>query len=355
MLVTRKLIEIQHRTQSPSTKACRQDRRWLGIGLLALLAVFLAGGLVQAQELLARATDILHHKTATSPYYTVDTVPAFSGQPYVVINRNTPYFQGSDLSVHSYSRYSELDSWGRCKVAKACIGRDIMPKAPRGQIGQIKPSGWHTVRYSGVDGKYLYNRCHLIGYQLAGENSNPRNLITGTRYLNMQGMLPFENLVADYVKETGNHVMYRVTPIYSGRSLVAHGVLMEGLSVEDGGAGVSYCVFCYNAQPHIKINYATGESSASSGYGETKPATQRPNRGQTSMRHDYAAGATSAAQGYSAGNSSGGYVLNIRSKRFHKPTCSSVTQMKAKNQRASNASREALISEGYKPCGSCRP
>lgn len=190
----------------------------------------------------------------------VQSVPAFSGDPYVIINDNIPEFSRSDMTTDAYEYYSALDALGRCGYAMACIGLDIMPTEDRGSIGQVKPTGWQTVKYDFVDGKYLYNRCHLIGYQLTGENANEQNLITGTRYLNVEGMLPFENLIADYVKETGNHVLYRVTPIYDGSNLVARGVQMEAISVEDNGAGICFHVYAYNHQPGVVIDYATGES-----------------------------------------------------------------------------------------------
>lgn len=189
-----------------------------------------------------------------------ETIPPFSGEAYVAINGNVPFFVEEEITTESYEYYSELDELGRCGVTEACIGIDIMPTEDRGDIGSVKPSGWQSVKYDIVDGKYLYNRCHLIGFQLAGENANKKNLITGTRYLNIEGMLPFENMVADYVQETENHVMYRVTPIFEGDDLVAQGVVMEGWSVEDEGEGICFCVFAYNAQPGIAIDYATGES-----------------------------------------------------------------------------------------------
>ena len=187
-------------------------------------------------------------------------IPEFSGEPYVAINGNIPFFVEEEYTTESYEYYSELDTLGRCGVTEACIGIDIMPTEDRGNIGSVKPSGWQSVKYDIVDGKYLYNRCHLIGFQLAGENANKRNLITGTRYLNIEGMLPFEDMVADYVKETENHVLYRVTPIFNGDDLVAEGVLMEGWSVEDEGDGICFCIYAYNAQPGIVIDYATGNS-----------------------------------------------------------------------------------------------
>ena len=185
----------------------------------------------------------------------------YSGNPFVEVNGNVPYFGKEEYTTESFEIYSELDSLGRCGVAYANIGKDLMPVEERGEIGMVKPSGWHTVKYPEViEDLFLYNRCHLIGYQLSGENANVQNLITGTRYLNVEGMLPFENKVASYVRETGNHVLYRVTPVFEKDNLLAEGVLMEAYSVEDEGKGVAFCVFVYNVQPGIEIDYATGES-----------------------------------------------------------------------------------------------
>ena len=195
-------------------------------------------------------------------YADFENLPEFDGStPYVIINDNQPGFSEDDLTTKSYEAYGELDYLGRCTTAMACVGKDIMPTEERGSIGQVKPTGWHTVKYDIVDGKYLYNRCHLIGYQLTGENANKQNLITGTRYMNVDGMLPFENMVADYVKETGNHVLYRVTPVFLDDNLLASGVQIEAYSVEDNGEGICFNVYVYNAQPGIEIDYATGESS----------------------------------------------------------------------------------------------
>ena len=185
----------------------------------------------------------------------------YRGSPFIEVNGNVPYFREKEYTTESFETYGELDSLGRCGVAYANIGRDLMPTEERGEIGMIKPSGWHTVKYPEVnEDLFLYNRCHLIGYQLSGENANVQNLITGTRYMNVEGMLPFENEVAGYVRDTGNHVLYRVTPVFAGVNLIAEGVLMEAYSVEDQGEGVQFCVFVYNVQPGIQINYATGES-----------------------------------------------------------------------------------------------
>lgn len=194
------------------------------------------------------------------PAVSLEEIPEYSGSPYAEVNGNVPAFTEEELTLEPFEFYSELDDLDRCRVAYANICRELMPTEKREDIGQVRPTGWHSVRYDNVDGKSLYNRCHLIGFQLAGENANEKNLITGTRYMNVEGMLPFENLVADYVKETGNHVLYRVTPVFEGTELVARGVLMEALSVEDGGEGVYFNVYVYNVQPGIGIDYATGDS-----------------------------------------------------------------------------------------------
>ncbi len=214
-----------------------------------------------------------------------------------------------------------------------------MPVEERSSIGQVKPSGWHTIKYDNVDGKYLYNRCHLVGYQLTGENANECNLITGTRYLNIQGMLPFENMVADYVKETGNHVMYRVTPMFDGSNLLATGVLMEGYSVEDNGEGICYNVFCYNVQPGINIDYATGDSSSKQG---------------SIVPEQQSAGNSAPAVSPNKGNSHS-YIGNKNTKKFHYPSCSSVDQMKESNKIYLECTREEAILKGYDACQRCRP
>lgn len=241
-------------------KAVRDLFRQLHVkeGLVLLLAVVLI-----AVGAIASPTDlksVLLGEEEPVQVISVTDVPAYDGEPYAVINGNVPYFTEEEITAASFEIYGDLDALGRCTVCWASVGQDLMPTEPRGSIGSVKPTGWHTEKYDFVDGKYLYNRCHLIGFQLTAENANPKNLITGTRYLNVQGMLPFENMVADYVKETGYHVMYRVTPQFEGEELVARGVLMEAYSVEDSGDGVLFCVYCYNVQPGVVIDYATGES-----------------------------------------------------------------------------------------------
>ncbi len=218
----------------------------LSVVVLVLLAVLSAW--LRAQE------------QSKAQSFSLEQIPEYFGEPYVVLQDNQPDFGLEDLTLEPFEIYSELDALGRCGVAYANICLDIMPTEPRGEIGQVKPTGWHTVKYDCVDGKYLYNRCHLIGYQLAGENANWQNLITGTRYLNVVGMLPFENMVDDYVEETENHVLYRVTPVFDGGNLVASGVQMEAFSVEDEGEGICFNVYVYNVQPGVVIDYATGDS-----------------------------------------------------------------------------------------------
>lgn len=265
----------------------------------------------------------------------IDGIPAFSGDPYIAINGNEPAFTSDEITTDSFETYSPLDSLGRCGVAFACIGTDLMPTEDRGSIGQVKPTGWHTVKYDCVDGKYLYNRCHLIGFQLSGENANERNLITGTRFMNVDGMLPFENMVADYVKETGNHVMYRVTPYYDGNNLLANGVQVEAMSVEDDGEGILFNVYVYNAQPGVAIDYATGDSWLEGG---SATVTEEPVQTEPQQ-------STSAAS----------YILNTNSKKFHYPDCSSVDQMNESNKQEFFGTRDEAIAQGYDPCGRCSP
>lgn len=252
------------------------------------------------------------------------SIPAYSGQPYTAVNGNVPLFTEADMTTEAFESYSDLDALGRCGTAYACVGTETMPTEERGDISRVKPSGWQSVKYDNVDGGYLYNRCHLIGFQLTAENANERNLITGTRYLNIDGMLPFENMVADYIKETDNHVLYRVTPVFIGDDLVASGVVMEGKSVEDDGDGILYCVYCYNVQPGIVIDYATGDSSIA----------------------EVSTDDTSSAQDY---------ILNTNSKKFHLPSCSSAADISPSNREEYHCNRQELIDQGYEPCRRCNP
>ena len=278
-----------------------------------------------------------------APSVDENAIPAFSGAAYVVLNDNQPQFTAEELVTESYEYYSPLDPLGRCGVVTACVGVDIMPTEDRGSIGQVKPTGWHTVKYDFVDGKYLYNRCHLIGYQLTGENANVSNLITGTRYLNIEGMLPFENLIADYVKETENHVLYRVTPVFEGQNLLADGVKMEAFSVEDNGEGVCFNVFAYNVQPGVTIDYATGESHEAGHVVTTVTTTTTTTKVTTTTTKP-----TTVVNRVK-------YILNTNTKKFHETSCGSAQKIKDENRLESGKSREELIEDGYSPCKNCDP
>ncbi len=238
-------------------------RNWRYYFLILLTAFCLSITGCEAPESISQSASETTAKKAEDSF-SIANVPEYDGEPYVVIDENLPDFTEEDMTTESFETYGELDSLGRCRAACANIGQDLMPTEERGSIGPVKPTGWHTIKYDSVDGKYLYNRCHLIGYQLTAENANEKNLITGTRYMNVEGMLPFENMVADYVKDTDSHVLYRVTPVFEGDDLLAKGVQMEAYSVEDEGEGVCFNVFVYNVQPGINIDYGTGESSLGS-------------------------------------------------------------------------------------------
>lgn len=301
-------------------------------------------------------------------YVSLDAIPAYDGKAYVAVNNNEPFFTDSDMTTTAFENYSDLDSLGRCGVAYANICRDIMPTEQRGKIGMIKPSGWHTVKYDVIKDRYLYNRCHLIGYQLAGENANPKNLITGTRYLNVEGMLPFENLVADYVNNTGNHVLYRVTPMFSGSNLVANGVLIEAKSVEDNGGGILFNVYCYNVQPGVGINYENGDSwldgttpqkqsaqtdtpqnegsqsSAGSGAGES--GSSGSTTGSASSGSDSSVAENSAAD---SSNSETMVHITATGKKYHRAGCRTLKKSDTE------VTLDEAKSMGLSPCGICNP
>lgn len=262
--------------------------------------------------------------------------------PYVRINKNKPTFTKKEIKKKSFQKYSKLDSLGRCGVAIASIGKDIMPKKKRTSISSVYPSGWHTYRYSNVAGRYLYNRCHLIGHQLTGQNANAKNLITGTRYMNVDGMLPFEDEVANCVKYQNKHVMYRVRPIYKGKNLVASGVQMEAYSVEDKGKAVSFNVYCYNVQPGIKINYKTGTSK---GKGKLSASGSSSKKKYKKKYYN-----KKAKKG-----KSGTYILSKNTKKFHYPSCGYVKRIKNSNRITYKGSRKTLINQGYSPCKGCNP
>ena len=295
--------------------------------------------------------------------FRLSDIPEYTDSPYVAVNGNVPYFTEDDLTDVSFERYSDLDSLGRCGVAYASVSTDTMPTEKRGSIGEVKPTWGINAQYGFVDGKYVYNRCHLIGYQLTAENANEKNLITGTRYLNVQGMLPFENLTADYVKETGNHVLYRVTPIFEGDNLLASGVLMEAESVEDDGDGVLFCVYVYNVQPGVAIDYATGDnwlaedggakSAAAAGSGNSSASENGANT--FSGGKNTSAGSSGSTVSKTSDSESGTYILNTKTMKFHRPDCTSVEKIKAENKEEYTGKRSKLIEEGYEACKSCKP
>lgn len=289
-------------------------------GSLLLLAAFAGCGPETGNE--AR-----QEQQENTQAISLEEIPEYSGEPYVELENNEPDFTEEQLEdTTSYESYSELDELDRCGTAEANIGQDLMPTQERESISQVKPSGWLNKKYDQIDGGYLYNRCHLIGYQLTGENANEKNLITGTRYMNTEGMLPFENQVADYVEETGNHVLYRVTPVYEGDDLVASGVQMEAESVEDQGEGISFNVYVYNIQPGVEINYTTGDS-----YWEGEWAVDLSEEQEQT------------------------YILNTNTHKYHKPSCPSAEKMKEENKETYTGTGAELQAEGYEPCGSCKP
>lgn len=298
-------------------------------------------------------------------------VSSYDQETYEILHNNEPEFTEKEKkSTKAFENYASLDSLGRCGAAFANICEEIMPTEKRGSIGKVKPSGWHTVKYDTVDGKYLYNRCHLIGYQLAGENANEKNLITGTRYLNMEGMLPFEDQVADYVQDTGNHVLYRVTPRYEGDNLVAEGVQMEGYSVEDQGKGICFNIFAYNVQPGITIDYKTGESAQEKNSADTQKdvaekekkeyeeeklqkTDQEKASGPKQSQKEVSKGKSVAEKGTESAKKN--YILNMNTKKIHEPSCSSVQETLPKNRKKVKEDRNKLIKEGYEPCQRCKP
>lgn len=297
---------------------------YAGIIILIILSLFLAGCSLDNSSETVKNDD----KRIIS--FSLKDIPEFSGSPYVLLNDNIPEFDEEDYTTEAFEIYSELDDLGRCGSAFANICKEIMPTEERGAIGMIKPSGWQTVKYDSVDGKYLYNRCHLIGYQLSGENDNVKNLITGTRFLNVEGMLPFENMVDNYVDSTGNHVLYRVTPVFDGDNLLATGVQLEAWSVEDNGEGICFNVFVYNSQPGIIIDYLNGESKIDENYNDGVNDSDDSDMDEC-------------------------YVINTNTKKFHSMECSSVEKISEGNKLTYYGSRDEVILQGFEPCGNCKP
>lgn len=308
------------------------NKKFLNILLILIVSLSVLSGCSAGENNFFNDLDITAQSASDYVNYDLSNIPDYDGKAYVELNGNVPEFSESEKTYsESFEEYGKLDSLGRCTYAVSCIGKDLMPTEKRGSIGSVKPSGWHISKYDFVDGKYLYNRCHLIGYQLTAENANERNLITGTRYLNVEGMLPFENDVADYIEITNNHVYYKVTPIFEGNNLVANGVQMQAYSVEDNGQGVSFNVYCYNVQPGVAIDYATGDNQA----------VASSSASVTSTSSDEADKKT--------------YIVNTKTKKFHNPDCEGVKKMSSSNKKKYKGTRDSLISNGYSPCQKCNP
>ena len=282
------------------------------------------GALILIALLLVLYFVLPSQEPAELPENTLPQIPAYSGEPFAVLEDNMPRFSLEDYVTQSYETYGDLDALNRCTYTVACIGRDLMPTQERENIGMVRPTGWVTAKYDFVDGKYLYNRCHLIGFQLTGENANERNLITGTRYMNVQGMLPFENMVADYIKETDNHVLYRVIPVFEGNNPLASGVTMEAWSVEDNGEGICFYVYAYNVQPGVEIDYTTGESRLA------EPVVGEGEDVKT-------------------------YVVNTGSGKFHDGTCPQAISIKPENKESFETTRSQMLAWSFVPAGCCKP
>lgn len=285
---------------------------------------------------------------AAPPFAAADA-PAYTGSPSVEVNGNAPFFTDAELAYASanlgYEDYRDQDGLARCTGASSAIGPETMPAdgEERGSISMVKPAGWHIAKYDFVDGRYLYNRCHLIAWCLTDENANLNNLITGTRYMNVEGMLPYETKTARYIEQTGNHVLYRSTPVYDGDDLIAKGVLIEARSIENGGASFSFCVWCPNVQPGVDIDYADGNSQTAAGYDSVATSPE-----------EYDESASSGDSGVQAENAKQ-YVLNTSSKKFHDPDCSAAAKISPSNRSDVQDTRDDLISQGYEPCGICKP
>lgn len=293
--------------------------------LLAILMLTACSEFESIEQTVSSEKETTTQYTEIAQSKSVSEVEPYTVYPYTVINNNIPEFKKTDYTK-SFEKYGKLDPLGRCTSCIANIGTELMPTEERGAIGSVKPTGWQVAKYSNIDGRYLYNRCHLIGYQLTAENANPNNLITGTRYLNIEGMLPFEDKVATYVKATSNHVLYRVTPIFKDDELVARGVHMEAYSIEDEGEGVEFNVYCYNVQPDIEIDYKTGNSKYVGNEAETTDNGEKQK-----------------------------YIVNINTRKFHKADCPSAKKIKDENKKTYTGYRESLVKNGYSPCSQCKP
>lgn len=307
---------------------------------------------ISVTEFLAQSKNSADLKHIEAAQVDISKLPSYTEKAFVTVNNNVPYFSPDSFDNRSFEYYSDLDDLGRCGVCMACIGKDTMPTEERGSIGMIKPTGWHLDKYDIIEGKYLYNRCHLIGYQLTAENANPKNLVTGTRYLNVIGMLPFENLTASYVNKTDNHVLYRVTPVFDGDDLLCRGVLMEGWSLEDNGVGVCFNVFCYNVQPGITIDYSNGDNCPA----ETAVTTAVTSTSSTTTTFTTTTVVKSSSTTIITTSTMPAYydyIVNKKTKVFHYPSCSSVKAMNEENKWYYQGERDRLITDGYSSCKRC--
>lgn len=310
----------------------------------------------ELEEALKKAED-----SATKQSAGVIVIPEYNGEPRAIINEGVPFFSEEDLKIMG-ENYSDLDAKGRCGVCIALVGPETIPAEPRGSIGDMRPSGWDTVKYDGIDGNYLYNRCHLIGWQLTGENDNTKNIITGTRYMNTQGMEPIESAVASYVESTGNHVLYRSTPIFTGDDLLAAGVLLEALSIEDDTIRIN--TFCYNVQPDVTIDYATGKSEGPVFTGvvieeseETDVTRHQEEQApeEPVMEPEPEPEPEPTPEPESKAEPEVTYVGNANSHKFHAPWCSSVSDMKDRNKVFFYGDKQEVINAGFEPCKRCKP
>ena len=345
-------------------KYSRYKKLWIGLMAVVSLSMSACGAEGMATQengngdsVAANNASGTDSQSGEASVDSIEDVPEYTGEPYVEINENQPEFTEDQMTTKSYEDYSPLDELGRCQTAEACIGEDLMPTEKRESISSVKPSGWENKKYDIVDGGYLYNRCHLIGFQLTGENANEKNLITGTRYMNVEGMLPFEDEVADYIHETDNHVLYRVTPIFEDDDLVASGVQMEAKSVEDDGAGVSFNVYVYNVQPYVAMNYENGDSYQTEelAVSEGEWAFDAEDDTNSSKTDSSAASGNSDKKSTAKSEKKQTYILNTNTKKFHKPDCSSIEDIKEENKEEYKGTRTSLTKQGYEPCGRCKP
>ena len=345
-----------------NTKAKKSFYLTMAVAMLLFLLVLMCGCGVDTSSVagnVSKATDSKESDTDDAQKDDTEAfladIPEWSGYAFCYVNGNDPDFKPEEIWTTTQESLDQLDELGRCGTANSCIGTDGMPTGSRGDISSVEPTGWHTERYDFVEGEALYNRCHLIAYMLSGDDAVPRNLITGTSFMNRDGMLQFENAIASYVRETGNHVMYRVTPVFAGDELIARGVHMEGLSIEDNGEGLAFNVFCYNVQPGVDIDYKTGDNKLS----EDRTLLEGYQAGEFAMIANTQGVIPSASEvGANAAEQEGhkmSYVLNTNTGRFHYPDCRSVGDIKPKNREDVEATREELLDRGFIPCGNCNP